>query len=60
MVSWDVDAIDPNDMPCTIAQDPDGLSAEDCISLADAVAETQCLVSMDVVEFNPELWGGCT
>lgn len=58
MVSWDVDSIDPNSLPCTIAQEADGLSSEECLAFCDAIAETKKMVLMEIIEFNPDLWKG--
>jgi len=58
MVSWDVDSIDPNDLPCTIFQEPDGLTSEECLAFCDEIAATKRLVMMETIEFNPDLWGG--
>jgi len=58
MVSWDVDSIDPKDCPCTIFQEPDGLTSEECLAFSDEIARTERLVMMETVEFNPDLWEG--
>jgi len=58
MVSWDTDSIDPNDFPCTIAQEADGLTSEECLAFSDQIAFTEKMVMMEIIEFNPDLWKG--
>merc|ERR1711962_1110598 len=58
MVSWDVDSIDPRDCPCTMRQEAHGMSAEECMSFAEEIANTERLVFWETVEFNPDLWEG--
>jgi len=58
MVSWDTDSIDPNDFPCTIAQEADGLTCEECLAFSDQIAFTEKMVMMEIIEFNPDLWKG--
>ena len=48
MVSWDVDSIDPNTCPCTIAQEANGLNSEECLAFCDEVAYTRKMVMMEV------------
>lgn len=57
-VSWDVDSIDPKDCPCTIFQEPNGLTSEECLAFSDEIASTRSLVLMETIEFNPDLWEG--
>jgi len=58
MVSWDADSIDPNALPCTIAQEANGLSSEECLAFSDKIANTKKMALMEIIEFNPELWKG--
>jgi arginase family enzyme len=58
MVSWDADSIDPNDFPCTIAQEVDGLTSEECLAFSDQIASPEKMVMMEIIEFNPDLWKG--
>jgi len=58
MVSWDVDSIDPRDCPCVMRQEAHGLSAEESLSFAEEIANTEKLVFWETVEFNPDLWEG--
>jgi len=58
MVSWDADSIDPNALPCTIAQEADGLSSEECLAFSDEIGYTKKMVMMEIIEFNPDLWKG--
>lgn len=53
-VSFDVDVIDPKLAPATGVPVPKGLSLQEAIDLADYVRCTQDLVSLEIVEFNPE------
>jgi len=57
-VSWDTDSIDPPALPCTIAQEANGLSSEECLAFCDEVADTRSMVMMETCEFNPDLWEG--
>ena len=52
MVSWDTDSIDPNAFPCTIAQEANGLSSEECLAFCDEVANTHKMVLMEVFQLS--------
>jgi len=53
-VSFDVDSLDPRFAPATGLHVPNGLTLQEAIDLASYVKSTQNLVSLEVVEFNPE------
>lgn len=54
-MSYDVDVIDPSVFPCTGTPVPDGLSYNQAIDIADSIRGDLRLVSMGLVEFNPDL-----
>lgn len=54
-MSYDVDVIDPDVFPCTGTPVSGGLSYEQSIDIADAIRGDLRLVSMGLVEFNPDL-----
>ena len=58
MVSWDTDSIDPNDFPCTIAQEADGLTSEECLAFSDQIALTEKMVMMEVGHFSRNIIKG--
>lgn len=55
MISYDVDAIDPLYVPATGTPVRGGLTLREGLFIAERVAETGNLVSLDVVECNPSL-----
>ncbi|BFZ54198.1 Arginase, catabolizes arginine to ornithine and urea [Savitreella phatthalungensis] len=54
-LSYDVDALDPVFVSATGTPVRGGLTFREGTFICEAVAETGCLVSMDVVEVNPSL-----
>lgn len=54
-LSYDVDAIDPSFVPATGTRVEGGLTLREGLFVAEAVAETGLLSSMDIVETNPLL-----
>jgi len=54
-LSFDVDGIDPEDIPSTGTAVTGGLTHAEAKYLCDSVAKTGCLVSMDIVEVNPAI-----
>lgn len=54
-LSYDVDAIDPSFVPATGTRVEGGLTLREGLFVAEAVAETGLLASMDIVETNPLL-----
>lgn len=52
---FDIDAIDPDLAPSTGLQVPGGLTRRDAEFIAEALAATQSLIAMDVVEINPSI-----
>jgi len=54
-MSYDVDVIDPEVFPCTGTPFPGGMSYDQAIGIADAIRRDPRLVSMGLVEFNPDL-----
>lgn len=54
-LSLDVDVLDPAVLPATSSPEPDGLSYAAVQRLAQAAAERNRLVGMDVVELTPSL-----
>lgn len=54
-LSYDVDALDPLFVSATGTPVRGGLTFREGTYIAEAVAETGCLVSMDLVEVNPML-----
>ena len=54
-LSFDIDALDPAIAPSTGTKVPGGLTYREAHYIAEAMAETGMLVSMDVVEVNPAL-----
>ncbi|OLY80178.1 Arginase [Smittium mucronatum] len=54
-LSLDVDAMDPSVAPATGTPVRGGLTFRECHYLCEAIAETNCLVAMDLVEVNPLL-----
>ena len=54
-LSYDVDALDPIFVSATGTPVRGGLTFREATFICEAVAETGCLVSMDVVEVNPSL-----
>lgn len=54
-LSYDVDALDPLFVSATGTPVRGGLTFREGTYIAEAVAETGCLVSMDLVEVNPNL-----
>ncbi|KAJ2002070.1 Arginase, catabolizes arginine to ornithine and urea [Coemansia thaxteri] len=54
-MSFDVDALDPSVAPATGTPVRGGLTFREGHYICEAVAETGCLVAMDLVEVNPAL-----
>lgn len=54
-LSYDVDAIDPLFVPATGTRVEGGLTLREGLYIAEAVAETGLLSSLDIVETNPSL-----
>lgn len=54
-LSYDVDAIDPSFVPATGTRVEGGLTLREGLFVAEAVAETGLLSSLDIVETNPLL-----
>ncbi len=54
-LSYDIDAVDPHFAPSTGTKVRGGLSYREAHYVAESVAETCQLVSMDLVEINPRL-----
>jgi arginase len=54
-LSYDIDAVDPHFAPSTGTKVRGGLSYREAHYVAESVAETGQLVSMDLVEINPRL-----
>ncbi|KAJ1720452.1 Arginase, catabolizes arginine to ornithine and urea [Coemansia erecta] len=54
-VSFDVDALDPSVAPATGTPVRGGLTFREGHYICEAVAETGCLVALDLVEVNPAL-----
>ena len=54
-LSYDIDALDPSIAPSTGTRVRGGLNYREAHYIAEAVAETRCLVSMDMVEINPSI-----
>ena len=57
-VSWDIDAVDPTWAPSTGTSVLGGLSLTEATHMAEVVAATRCLASLDMVEVNPMLGAG--
>ncbi|CAR28726.1 ZYRO0F10604p [Zygosaccharomyces rouxii] len=55
ILSYDVDAIDPQYVPATGTPVRGGLTLREALFLPERLAETKRLVAMDVVEVNPRL-----
>lgn len=53
--SIDIDGMDPSLVPGTGTAVPDGIFEDDFRKFITAMFETQCIRSVDVVEFNPAL-----
>ena len=54
-VSYDIDAVDPHYAPSTGTRVRGGLNYREAHYIAESLAETGCLVGMDLVEINPRL-----
>ncbi|RKP15431.1 arginase [Piptocephalis cylindrospora] len=54
-LSFDVDALDPSVAPATGTPVRGGLTFREGHYICEAIAETKCLVALDVVEVNPLL-----
>jgi len=52
-VSFDVDALDDLEIPCTGTTVPGGLTLREGMHIMETIYANVNLVSMDVVEFNP-------
>jgi len=57
-LSFDVDGIDPSEVPSTGTTVKGGLSYREARYLCESVSETGLLVAMDIVEVNPSLGTG--
>jgi arginase len=57
-VSYDIDAVDPSEAPGTGTAVKGGLTYRESHLIAEVLAETGRLGSMDLVEINPELEQG--
>ncbi|EQC31536.1 arginase [Saprolegnia diclina VS20] len=57
-MSYDIDAVDPVDAPSTGTRVRGGLTWREANYVAEAVAETNLLVGLDMVEVNPSLAPG--
>ena len=55
MISFDVDGMDPIDAPATGTAVPMGMRLHEALQIIKMVRETGCLVSLDVMEVNPDL-----
>ncbi|GAB5388117.1 MAG: arginase [Alphaproteobacteria bacterium] len=56
-LSYDVDGLDPTIAPATGTRVPGGLTYREAHFIAERMAETGALMSLDVVEVNPALQG---
>ncbi|RSH85631.1 arginase [Saitozyma podzolica] len=54
-LTFDVDALDPSVAPSTGTPVRGGLTFREGHYITEAVAETGCLVSLDIMEVNPSL-----
>jgi arginase len=54
-LSYDIDAVDPHFAPSTGTRSRGGLSYREAHFIAEALADTNALVGMDLVEINPRL-----
>jgi arginase len=54
-LSYDIDAVDPHYAPSTGTRVRGGLNYREAHYIAEAMAETESLVGMDLVEINPRL-----
>jgi len=54
-LSFDVDGLDPSEVVCTGTAVKGGLSYRESRYLCQAIAQTGCLVSMDITEVNPSI-----
>uniref|UniRef100_A0A6P7FDT0 Arginase n=1 Tax=Diabrotica virgifera virgifera TaxID=50390 RepID=A0A6P7FDT0_DIAVI len=54
-VSFDIDALDPNDAPCTSITIPGGLTVREGIHILERIHDTGRLNVMDIVELNPDI-----
>lgn len=57
-LSYDIDALDPSIAPATGTKVPGGLTYREAHYIAETLAESGKLVSMDLVEVNPKLANG--
>ncbi len=57
-LSYDIDAVDPELAPSTGTVVRGGFNFREAHYIAEAVSETGCLASMDLVEINPKLRPG--
>lgn len=55
MCSYDVDSIDPMFVPATGTPVRGGMTLREGLFLAERLAETGCLIGLDIVECNPDL-----
>lgn len=54
-VSFDVDSVDDSLIKSTGTSVPGGLTLREALTLAETIHDSQQLVTLDVVEFNPQL-----
>ena len=55
MISFDVDALDPTILNSTGVMAPNGLSSQEVKEIIDYSYNTNKLVHLDIMEFNPML-----
>ena len=55
LISFDVDALDPNILDSTGVMAPNGLSSQEVKEIIDYSYDTNKLVHLDIMEFNPSL-----
>lgn len=54
-LSYDIDSVDPTFAPSTGTRVAGGLTYREAYYINETIAETGCLVSMDLAEVNPQL-----
>lgn len=52
-ISFDIDAIDPEDAPGTGTREPNGIRGEEMLSALQTIPNIKQLIGMDMTEFNP-------
>jgi arginase len=53
--SFDLDGIDPQDIPAVGTPVPNGIRADDCLSALRQLSNDKALIGYEIVEFNPDL-----